>query len=111
MMLSLFVPTQNVIMSHQDCLVNLRLSEPAGLFSREEHLHSYLLSSPAAKPHLAVPPFTDLTHHLDLLGDGSLHLIGRNRNAETTFSHIICIITLAESFSFSVLQADGHAEY
>lgn len=69
--------TQNVVVSHQDRLVNLRLSEPAGLFSGEEHLDSDLLASPAAQPHLAVTALTNLTHHLNLLGDGSLHLRGR----------------------------------
>lgn len=61
-------------MSHQHCLVNLGLSEPAGLLSGEEDFDGHLLSPPAAQPHFAIAPFADLTHHLDLLGDGSLHL-------------------------------------
>ena len=69
-------------MSHQDGLVDLRLSEPAGFLSGEEDFDSYLLSPPAAEPHLAVPTFPDLTDHLDLLGDGPLHLGGRERTKE-----------------------------
>lgn len=75
------VHTQNVIVSHQDRLVDLRLSEPAGLFSREEHLDGDLLASPAAQPHLAVTPLPNLTYHLNLLGDGSLHLRVRRRTS------------------------------
>lgn len=66
--------TEDVLVSHQDRLVDLRLSEPAAFLPGEEDLDSHLLSPPAAEPHLAVPPLTDLTHHLDLLGDGPLHL-------------------------------------
>lgn len=66
--------TKDVVVSHQDRLVDLCLSEPAGLLTGEEHLDGYFLPSPAAQPHLAVPPLPDLTHHLDLLGDGSLNL-------------------------------------
>lgn len=69
-------------MSHQDSLVDLRLSEPAGLLSGEEHLDGHLLSSPATEPHLAVPTFADLSYHLDLLGDGSLDL--KDRRVEKT---------------------------
>jgi len=60
--------------SHQDRLVDLSLPEPAGFLSGEEDFDGHLLSPPAAQPHLAVPPLSDLTHHLDLLGDGPLHL-------------------------------------
>lgn len=66
--------TEDVFVSHQDSLVDLRLSEPAGFLSGEEDFDGHLFSSPAAQPHLTVPTFTDLTHHLDLLGDGPLHL-------------------------------------
>lgn len=61
-------------MSHQHCLVDLRLSEPAGLLTGEEDLDGHLLATPAAQPHLAVGPLPDLTHHLDLLGDSPLDL-------------------------------------
>lgn len=71
--------TEDVLVSHQHRLVDLRLPEPAGFLSGEEDFDGHLLSPPAAQPHLAVSPFTDLTHHLDLLGDGSLHLRGETR--------------------------------
>ena len=71
--------TQDVLVSHQDGLVDLRLSEPAGFLSGEEDFDGHLLSSPAAQPHLAVPTFADLTHHLDLLGDRPLHLRDEGR--------------------------------
>ena len=61
-------------MSHQHRLVDLRLSEPAGLLAGEEHFDGHLLSPPAAQPHLTVAALSDLTHHLDLLGDGPLDL-------------------------------------
>ncbi len=77
------VGTEDVFVSHQDGLVDLRLSEPAGFLSGEEDFDGHLLSPPAAQPHLAVAPFTDLTHHLDLLGDGPLHLSGRERKTNS----------------------------
>lgn len=73
-------------MSHQHRLVDLRLSEPAGLLSGEEHLDGHLLPPPAAQPHLAVPPLPDLTHHLDLLSDGPLNLSRRDRK---TFVYLL----------------------
>lgn len=66
--------TQYVLVPHEDSLVNLSLSEPAGLLPGEEHLDGHLLSPPAAQPHLAVAPLADLAYHLDLLGNGTLHL-------------------------------------
>lgn len=66
--------TEDVFVSHQDRLVDLRLSVPAGFLSGEEDFDGHFLSPPAAQPHLAVPTFPDLTHHLDLLGDGPLYL-------------------------------------
>lgn len=66
--------TEDVLVSHQDCLIDLRLTEPAGLLAGEENFDGHLLASPAAQPHLAVATFSDLTNHLDLLGDGPLHL-------------------------------------
>lgn len=71
--------TEDVFVSHQDRLVDLRLSEPAGLLSGEEDFDGHLLAPPASQPHLAVPSLPDLTHHLDLLGDGPLHLSGGER--------------------------------
>lgn len=67
-------PTQDVLVPHQDRLVDLRLPEPAGLLPGEEHLDGHLLPPPAAQPHLAVAALPDLTNHLDLLGDGPLDL-------------------------------------
>lgn len=67
-------PTEDVLVPHQDRLVDLRLPEPAGFLSGEEDFNGDLLSPPAAQPHLAVPPLSYLTYHLDLLGDGPLHL-------------------------------------
>lgn len=78
--------TEDVLMSHQDRLVDLRLSEPAGLLSGEEHFDGHFLSPPATQPHLAVPAFTDLTHHLDLLGDGPLHLKENGREEREEIS-------------------------
>lgn len=66
-------------MPHEDGLVNLCLSEPAGLLSGEEHLDSHPLTSPAAHPHLPVASLSDLFHHLDLLSYGALHLQSREQ--------------------------------
>lgn len=67
---------EDVLVSHQDSLVDLRLSEPAGFLSGEEDFDGDLLSPPASEPHLAVATLPDLTDHLDLLGDGPLHQQG-----------------------------------
>lgn len=69
-------------MSHQEGLVDLRLSEPALLLGGEEDLDGHPLPPPLAHPHLAVAALADLLHHLDLLGDGSLHLRRENRNVQ-----------------------------
>ena len=61
-------------MPHENRLVDLRLSEPAGLLAGEEDFDGHLLPPPAAEPHLAVAALPDLTHHLDLLSDGALDL-------------------------------------
>lgn len=66
--------TQYVLMSHQDSLVDLSLSEPTGLLSGEENFHSHFFSPPLAHPHLSIPPLAYLLHHLNLLGYCSLHL-------------------------------------
>lgn len=67
-------PTQNVFMSHKHGLVDLCLSEPAGLFTSAEHFHRHLLPPPAGQPHLTTAAFPNQTHRLDLLGNGTLHL-------------------------------------
>lgn len=67
--------TQNVFVPHQHGLVDLCLSEPAGLLGGEEHLHSYLLATPPSHPHLPVATFSDLFHHLNLLSDSPLNLL------------------------------------
>lgn len=61
-------------MSHQHSLVDFGLPEPAGLLASEKHLYCHFLSSPAAKPHLAIAPLSYLTHHLDLFSYSALHL-------------------------------------
>lgn len=66
--------TQDVLVSHQHGLVDLRLSGPTGLIGGEEDFDSHLLSPPSAHPHLPVAALPDLLHHLDLLGDRPLHL-------------------------------------
>lgn len=87
-------------MSHQDGLIDLRLSEPAGFLSGEEYFDGHLLSPPAAQPHLAVPTFPDLTDHLDLLGDGPLHLSGQERTGkERGMGLMIIIIVLIYQIS------------
>ena len=68
--------TQYVLVPHQHCLVDLGLAEPAGLLCGEEHFDGHLLPAPLAHPHLAIAALTNLLHHLDLLGDGALHLVG-----------------------------------
>lgn len=67
-------------MPHEDGLVNLSLSEPAGLLSGEEHLDGHLLASPAAHPHLPIASLPDLLYHLDLLSYGALHLQSREQD-------------------------------
>jgi len=69
-----FSLTKDVVMSHQEGLINFSLSEPALFLCGEKHFDGHSLSSPSAHPHLSVSPFPDLLHHLNLLGDGSLHL-------------------------------------
>lgn len=66
--------TQDVVVSHQEGLVDFRLSEPALLLRGEEDLDGHPLAPPLAHPHLPIPALPDLLDHLDLLGDGSLHL-------------------------------------
>lgn len=66
--------TQDVLVSHQEGLVDLGLSEPALLLRGEEDFHGHPLPSPLAHPDLPVSTFADLLHHLNLLGDGPLHL-------------------------------------
>lgn len=61
-------------MSHQESLIYFSLSEPALFFCGEENFNSHSLAPPLAHPDLPVSPFSDLFHHLDLLGDGPLHL-------------------------------------
>ena len=61
-------------MSHENRLVDLGLSEPAGLLSGEEDLDGHLLPTPAAQPHLPVAALANQTHRLDLLGYGALDL-------------------------------------
>ena len=71
--------TQYVVVPHEEGLVDLRLPEPALLLGGEEHLDGHPLAPPAAHPHLPVAPLPHLLHHLDLLGDGALHLCYRQR--------------------------------
>lgn len=66
--------TQYVIMSHQERLIYFSLPEPALFFRGEENFNGHSLAPPLAHPDLPVSPFTNLFHHLDLLGDGPLHL-------------------------------------
>lgn len=75
---SLLELTEDVLVSHQDRLIDLSLTEPAGLLAGEEDFDGHLLASPAAQPHLAIATFPNLTNHLDLLGDGPLHLKDTN---------------------------------
>lgn len=67
-------PTEYILVSHEHSLVNLGLSEPTGLFTGKEHFHRHLFSSPATEPHFSIPPFSDLTYHLNLFSDGALDL-------------------------------------
>lgn len=67
-------PTQDIFMSHKHSLVDLGLSEPAGLFSSAKHFHCHLLAPPAGQPHLTTAAFPDQAHCLDLLRNGALHL-------------------------------------
>lgn len=69
-------------MSHQEGLINLSLSEPTLLLRGEEDFDGHSLLSPFAHPHLSVTPFADLLHHLNLLGNGSLHLETCDKNQE-----------------------------
>lgn len=71
---SLHLLTQDVVVPHQESLIYFSLSEPALFFRGEENFHSHSLAPPLAHPDLPVSPFADLFHHLDLLGDGPLHL-------------------------------------
>ena len=66
--------TQDVLMSEQHGLVELRLTEPALLLRGEEDLDGHVLPAPLALPHLAVPPFADTPHEMDLFGNRPLHL-------------------------------------
>lgn len=61
-------------MSHKHSLVDLSLSEPAGLFSSAKHFHCHLLTPPSGQPHLTTVAFPDQTHGLDLFCNGTLHL-------------------------------------
>lgn len=61
-------------MSHKHSLVDLSLSEPAGLFSCAKHFHCHLLAPPPGQPHLATAAFPDQTYGLDLFRNGTLHL-------------------------------------
>lgn len=63
-------------MPHEAGLVDLGFPEPAGLLGGEKDFHCDFLRSPATHPHLTVAAFADLFHHLDLLGDCPLHLVG-----------------------------------
>ena len=66
-------------MPHEEGLVDLGLPEPALLLGGEEHLDGHPLAAPPAHPHLPVAPLPHLLHHLDLLGDGALHLCDRRQ--------------------------------
>lgn len=81
-------------MSHQESLIYFSLSEPALFFRGEENLNSHSLAPPLAHPDLPVSPFSDLFHHLDLLGDGSLHLETAgtrvSRSAQLTITSSYC---------------------
>lgn len=82
--------TKYVLVSHQDGLVDLRLSGPTGLIGGEENFNGHLLSPPPAHPHLSIPPLPYLLHHLDLLGYRSLHLKAKRRNGvvlSSAFKH------------------------
>lgn len=68
--------TQNVLVSHQDGLIDLSLSGPTGLVGGEEHFDGNLFAPPLSHPHLSIAALAYLLHHLDLLGYGSLHLRG-----------------------------------
>lgn len=61
-------------MSHQEGLIYFSLSEPALFLCGEEDFHGHSLPSPLAHPDLSVSPFSNLLYHLNLLGDGPLHL-------------------------------------
>lgn len=69
-----FSLTEYVVMSHQEGLIDFRLSEPTLFLGGEEDFDCHPLSSPLAHPDLSVSPFSNLLDHLYLLGDGSLHL-------------------------------------
>lgn len=89
----LAVLTQYVLVSHEDSLVDLCLSEPAGLLGGEEHFDSHSLSSPATHPHLPVAALTYLLHHLNLLGYGALHLsTGKHPHTVVSVNKIIIVV-------------------
>ncbi len=66
--------TEYILMSHEDSLIYLCLSEPAGLLCGEKDFHSHFLSPPSPHPHLSITALPDLCYHLDLLRYSALHL-------------------------------------
>ena len=53
---------EDVVMPHEHGLVDLRLSEPAGLLCCEEHLDSDPLPPPPSEPHLSIPALAHTAH-------------------------------------------------
>lgn len=66
--------TKNVFMAQQHCLVELGLSEPAGLLCGEENLDRHVLPSPFPFPYLTIASFANAANKVNLLGDCSLNL-------------------------------------
>lgn len=80
-------------MSHQEGLIYFRLSEPALFLRGEEDFNSHSLPSPLAHPDLSVSPFSDLLHHLNLLGNGALHLETKMRTTCVFYEAISSLTT------------------
>lgn len=88
--------TQNVLMSHQDGLIDLGLSGPTGLVRGEEHFDGNLFTPPLSHPHLSIAALAYLLYHLDLLSYSSLYLRGN---------------TTKKLFRFGVLVQIGVTEF
>lgn len=65
--------TEDVVVSHENGLINLRFAKPRGLLEGEENFDGDFLASPAGQPDLAVAALADALRQGELLGDRSLN--------------------------------------